>query len=119
MSSMTAAESTMRAKRVDSRARSCMIREMTGMLVTATAIPKTSTRAARLPAEPMNSLVPRAATKSQARRERQGQATEGDQPHCTHGVTLQQPAHFCTGGEHEEEQSELIDRAEAAAGRPA
>ena len=46
MSSVTATESTMRANRVDSRLRSCMIREITGMLVTATASPNTSTSAA-------------------------------------------------------------------------
>ena len=52
MSSITATESTMRANRVPSKPMSCMIREITGMLVTAMAIPKTRTSAVRFPAVP-------------------------------------------------------------------
>ncbi len=62
MSSMTATDSTMREKRVPSRPVSCMIREITGMLVTATAIPNTRISAAELPAVPMKLLAPSTAT---------------------------------------------------------
>ena len=64
-SSMTATDSTIWAKRVLSSPRSSMIREITGMLVTAIASAKTSSRAVRLWAVPsyrLKSIAVNAAT---------------------------------------------------------
>ena len=58
MSSSTATDSTTRANRVPSRFRSAMIREITGMLVTAMASAKTSAKATRSSAPPMKRLAP-------------------------------------------------------------
>src|ERR1022692_979343 len=107
MSSITATESTTREKRVPSSATSCMIRKITGMLVTATAIPKPSVSAALLPAVPMKLLTPRAATSpSPPRTAGRGRMTQSARPAAPHhaagaGASRRQR-------QHEKQQAKLI-----------
>ena len=110
MSSITATDSTMREKRVPSRPTSCMIREITGMLVTATAIPNTRVSAALLPAVPMKLLTPSTATRPSPAANGSTRPKDAISPTVPHRVALKQPAHLRAGGEHEQQQAQLVDR---------
>ena len=88
-----------------------MIREITGMLVTATAIPNTSISAVRFSGRADEAPGAEHGDQAEPRGERQDHAESGDQadraPRCAAVA-----AHLRSRREHQQQQPELIDRTE-------
>ena len=94
-----------------------MIREITGMLVTAIAIANTSRNAVSLPAAPWSSEEIDELEHAEPDREQEQHAGERDQRGGLALATMEDRAQLGAGNEHQQEQPELVDRAEHGRGR--
>ena len=89
-----------------------MMREITGMLVTAIASAKTSTNAVRSPAAPMWAPSGSSATKPEPDEERHHHAGDRHRDHGASFVGLERRPDLRSRAEHQQQQTELVHRVE-------